>query len=182
MQNSLTHFCGMFSRAATFHFVGSGFCASLLRLCDFCRVWTWLARSRQISAMVVAQLVLSGVGSTSVAADFAASFGGTAGANFSQTASTIDAAGNVYIVGRFTDATLTIGTVTITRKGVTDTVVTKIDASGAVVWVKNFGGSGAYADGQSIAVDASGNVYLGGYFFGAKLTNPALTTIGFQDA
>ena len=79
------------------------------------------------------------------AADFAANFGGIAGSSFSQTASTFDAAGNVYIVGRFTDASLTIGTVTITRKGVTDTVVTKIDASGAVVWAKNFGGSGAFA-------------------------------------
>ena len=40
----------------------------------------------------------------------------------------------------------------------------------------------AFAYGQSIAVDASNNVYLGGYFFGANLTTPALTKIGNQDA
>ena len=98
------------------------------------------------------------------AADFAANSGGSTDTGFNQTASTFDAAGNVYIVGTFTNASRTIGPVTITRIGVTDTVVTKIDASGAVVWAKNFGGSGVFAYGKSIAVDASGNVYLGGDF------------------
>ena len=103
------------------------------------------------------------------AADFAANFGGIGGANLNQTASTFDAAGNVYIVGTFTDTSLTIGTVTISKIGATDTVVAKIDASGAVVWARNFGGSGATTQGQSIAVDASGNVYLSGHFDGAHL-------------
>ena len=183
MQNSLTHFfCEMFGRAAALPSVGRGFCALLLRIRDFGKVWGWLARARRMTATLVLQLALLGVGSASVAADFAASFSGTIGANFNQTASTIDAAGNVYILGSFTDASLTVGTVTITRIGTTDAVVTKIDASGVVIWAKNFGGSGADVVGRSIAVDALGNVHLGGYFLRANLTTPALTKIGIHDA
>ena len=183
MQNSLTHFfCEMFSRAAAFHSVGRGFCALLIRVRDFGRVWRWLERSRRISAMVIVQLILSSGGSTSVAADFAASFSGFSASNFAQSASTFDATGNVYIAGTFTDASLIVGTVTISKIGAIDTVVTKIDAAGTVVWVKNFGGSGANTQGQSVAVDTSGNVYLSGHFDGANLTTPALTKVGNQDA
>lgn len=40
----------------------------------------------------------------------------------------------------------------------------------------------AYAVADGIAVDGSGNVYLGGYFNGASLTTPTLTRIGNTDA
>ena len=52
----------------------------------------------------------------------------------------------------------------------------KLDAgTGAVMWAQNFGGSGASAFGQALAVDGSGNPYLGGNFQGANLSTPPLT-------
>ncbi len=59
----------------------------------------------------------------------------------------------------------------------------KLDAgTGAVTWAQNFGGSGAYAFGEALAVDGSGNPYLGGTFQSANLTTPTLTKIGTLDA
>ncbi|OGT13239.1 MAG: hypothetical protein A3F73_07820 [Gallionellales bacterium RIFCSPLOWO2_12_FULL_59_22] len=115
------------------------------------------------------------------AADWAANFG-SAGANAENMATAVDASGNVYIAGYFSGATLTLGSVTLTKIGGLDAFVAKLDASGTVVWAKNYGGAGASARGNSIAVDASGNVYLGGYFQAANLTTPALTKIGSNDA
>jgi hypothetical protein len=106
---------------------------------------------------------------------------GTAGANAYTYATAVDASGNVYIAGYFDGATLTLGSVTLNRIGVTDAFAAKLNASGAVVWAKNFGGSGSTAYGGAIAVDGSGNVYLGGDFKGI-LTSPPLTAIGNDDA
>ena len=83
---------------------------------------------------------------------------GMAAASSSVSATAVDASGNVYIAGYFDDATLTLGGVTLTRIGATDTFVAKLDASGAVVWAKNFGGAGATAYGTAVAADSSGNV------------------------
>jgi len=91
--------------------------------------------------------------------------------------------GNVYITGTFDAATLTLGGVTLNRIGNRDTFVAKLDASGATLWAKNFGGSGARTDKPSIAVDTNGsNVYVGGSFGSASLTTPALAKIGNGDA
>lgn len=97
-------------------------------------------------------------------------------------ATTRDGAGNIYLTGSFGGRTLTLGSVTLTGIGYSDVFVAKLDATGTVLWAKNFGGSGAYAYGQGIAVDGSGNVFLGGYFHNANLTTPALTKIGTLDA
>ena len=91
----------------------------------------------------------------------------------------VDASGNVYLGGRFAIANLT--TPALTKIGFQDACAFRLDSAGTSVWSKNFGGSGAQAFGQSIAVDASGNVYLGGYFDNANLTTPALTRIGNTD-
>ncbi len=93
-----------------------------------------------------------------------------------------DATGNTYLTGSFTSATVTFGSVTLTKVGNKDAFVVKLDPSGTVLWAKNFGGNGAWTNVQGIAVDGSGNVYLGGYFLSGNLTNPVLTKIGTQDA
>ncbi len=92
----------------------------------------------------------------------------------------VDGGGNVYLGGNFKSANLT--TPALTKIGVGDAFALKLDASGATLWVKNFGGSGAFAEAFGIAVDGSGNVYLGGYFESGDLTTPVLSKIGSQDA
>jgi len=135
--------------------------------------------------MLALFLALSASGTAS-GADWAANYnGGTAGASAHTQSTAVDAAGNVYLAGYFSGLTYQLGSVTLTGIGITGTLsgandafVVKLDASGAVLWAKNFGGIGADTYGQSIAVDSSGNVYLGGYFRYENLTTPALTLIG----
>src|SRR6185369_5715832 len=100
---------------------------------------------------------LSSAGSTTWAENFGALSGG--GYAYTQ-ATAVDASGNVYLAGYlYGGKTFTFGSVTLTQIGSYDAFVAKLDASGTVLWVKNFGGSGAIANGQSIAVDGTGNVY-----------------------
>ncbi len=78
----------------------------------------------------------------------------------------VDAIGNVYTTGTFSntaDFDPGVGTFTLTSFGITDVFISKLDASGNFVWAKQIGGSGDdFA--ESIAVDASGNVYtIGGF-------------------
>jgi len=77
-----------------------------------------------------------------------------------------DASGNVYTTGYF-DGTVDFdpgtGTYNLTSNGSSDIFVLKINAAGNFVWARNMGG--ALSDnGKSVAVDASGNVYIAGGF------------------
>ena len=111
---------------------------------------------------------------------WAKSFGG-GGANMTVDAIAVDSAGNVYLGGQFNTYSPTT-TPALTKIGSSDAFALKLDATGATTWAKNFGGSGAYASGNGIAVDSAGNVYLGGNVDSANLTTPALTKKGIRDA
>ncbi len=85
---------------------------------------------------------------------------------------TVDASGNVYVTGYFigtTDFDPGPGVLNLTSLGigVPDVFVLKLDASGNLVWVKQFGNAAlAFTDkAYSIAVDANGNVYTTGLFY-----------------
>jgi hypothetical protein len=98
--------------------------------------------------------------------EWARTFGST-GADTGN-ASVVDASGNVYATGSFRgsfDADPGAGTtiLTGTAGGGVDFYITKFDASGAFVWAKQIGGSDN-DQAYSMAVDASGNIYLAGYF------------------
>jgi hypothetical protein len=95
--------------------------------------------------------------------EWAKTFGG---ADDDYGVSVVDASGNVYTTGSFegtVDFDPSMGTAFVSDQGQTDIFVQKINASGGLVWIKSFGGTGGDA-GFSIAVDASGNVYTTGYF------------------
>ncbi len=92
-----------------------------------------------------------------------------------------DASKNVYIVGGFTGASLPMGVTTLTKLGSTDAYVAKLDASGNVVWAKNFGGAGITMNGRSVGLDGSGNVFVAGNFSGGNVTSPAMTMQGTSD-
>lgn len=75
----------------------------------------------------------------------------------------VDASGNAYVTGYFTSPTITFGPYTLTNAGGGNFFLAKYDGNGNVLWAKSAGG--IYADvGNSVAVDASGNAYVTGFF------------------
>ncbi len=97
-----------------------------------------------------------------LAANFAHNYGGMVGDNFENTGIVADSAGNTYISGHFRGTTATAGGMTFSRIGTQDAFAAKLDAAGNIVWAKSFGYSGASMQANAIAIDASGNAYLGG--------------------
>jgi len=68
-----------------------------------------------------------------------------------------------WIIGGSYTSTATFGTVELKSKGGTDAFLLKLDASGALEWVKSFGGR--YPDRvKHVGVDAQGNIYVQGEF------------------
>ncbi|HYV92885.1 MAG TPA: T9SS type A sorting domain-containing protein [Chitinophagales bacterium] len=75
-----------------------------------------------------------------------------------------DSNGDVYITGAFGYQTNFIfGNYTLITRGYYDLFIAKYDSDGNVLWAKNAGGTQADG-GQAICADASGNVYVTGYF------------------
>jgi len=72
----------------------------------------------------------------------------------------LDAAGNPYVAGE------TFGSLYGANAGESDAFLVKYDSSGNEVWSTQFGTSGADED-YSVTVDASGNVLVTGYTWGA---------------
>jgi hypothetical protein len=102
----------------------------------------------------------------------------------------VDASGNVYTTGYFSgtvDFDPGSSTLKLTSAGNNDEIfVQKLDASGNLLWAKQMGGASSGGNGYCIAVDASGNVYTTGYFYGTIDFNPGagtanLTSAGLED-
>ena len=92
-----------------------------------------------------------------------------------------DVNGNVYTTGSFSgtvDFDPGPGSVNLTSAGSNDIFVCKVSSAGVFQWAKKFGGGGT-GDGNSIAVDASGNVYTTGYFTGTADFDPGPGTVNF---
>lgn len=87
----------------------------------------------------------------------------------------LDSAGDVYVTGQF------IGTAEFNFDGVSSTLISdgaaadvflwKLDSAGVTRVIRSYGGPGTDAGGD-IAIDASGSVYLTGYFTGTANFNP----------
>jgi len=75
-----------------------------------------------------------------------------------------DGQGNCFVTGHFL-GTAIFGNTTLTAVGNVDVFIAKLDASGAFVWAKGFGGTAGDL-GQGIAADALGNSYVTGNFSG----------------
>jgi len=80
----------------------------------------------------------------------------------------VDASGNIYSTGYVTGATTFGTTLNLTTNGYSDIYVSKSDANGNFIWAKTFGGSSADR-GFDIALDASDNILITGYFNGTAL-------------
>jgi hypothetical protein len=92
----------------------------------------------------------------------------------------VDANGNSYISGGFSDAAM-FGTTTLTSNGSNDIFVAKLDPNGNWLWAKRAGGT-SYDESYAIAVDAAGNSYLSGLFSAsATFGTYSLTSDGDYD-
>lgn len=85
--------------------------------------------------------------------------------------------GNLVVAGTFTSATLTLGNFTLTNSGNTDVFIACINSQGSYIWAGSMGGLGSDFI-SSIKIDASGNVYACGYFFGGSFNAGAFTLGG----
>jgi hypothetical protein len=85
-----------------------------------------------------------------------------------------DASSNVFVTGYFSDYTGTFGTTTLNNAGNPDIFIVKYDASGNVIWAKSAGGLGDDA-GLAISTDASGNVFVTGYFYSSAIVFDNIT-------
>ena len=91
-----------------------------------------------------------------------------------------DANGNVYVVGSFADS-LRLDTAALGSSGGTDGFIAKYTPGGSLLWARRFGGSGNDT-AMSVALDASGNVYITGSFAGAAtIEGTTLNSSGDQD-
>ena len=109
-------------------------------------------------------------------------FGGV-GNEFSES-TVVDSTGNIYTTGRFAstvDFDPGVGTSNLTSAGSSDVFVSKLDASGNLLWAKSFGAAAADA-GLSIAVDSTGNVYTTGFFASTVDFDPGAGTSNLTSA
>ena len=95
---------------------------------------------------------------------------------------TVDSSGFVYVTGELAGPA-TIGTINVPNTGNTDVFLAKFDTFGNALWAESFGGQGI-DEGEDVAVDNSGNVYLTGSYeqtisFGSNWT---LQSAGGDDA
>ncbi|MBI3510187.1 MAG: T9SS type A sorting domain-containing protein [Bacteroidetes bacterium] len=93
-----------------------------------------------------------------------------------------DQNGNIFITGTYSSSSITFGSTTITNAGGYDIFIAKYDANGNALWAKSEGGTGTDV-GYGVSADATGNVYLTGYFFSPTMTigTTLLTNAGSSD-
>jgi hypothetical protein len=96
----------------------------------------------------------------------------------------LDPSGNIVVVGTFTGVS-PLGGATLTSRGGTDGFVAKYTPTGTLLWARGFGGT---QDERvtDLAIDQSGNVYVGGGFEGTAGFDPTggglvLTSSGGED-
>lgn len=86
-----------------------------------------------------------------------------------------DAEGNVYVTGVYqntVDFNPQGESFELTSTGYLDIFMLKLDAEGSFQWVRSIGNT-EYEESTAIDVDADGNVYVGGYFYGEMDFDPS---------
>lgn len=99
---------------------------------------------------------LSGAAGTTV---WASTFGGTGDDNFR--ALSVDAAGNIFVAGDFSDA-LTLDAA-LTSNGGKDALVAKFDANGTPLWSRGYGGA-SNDNGNAVTLSNDGMMYATGHY------------------
>ena len=92
----------------------------------------------------------------------------------------VDASGHVYVTGYFSE-TSSFGPTNLVSSGTEDIFLAKYEPEGALLWARKAGGPD-YDEGRGVAVDAAGNVYVGGLFQGtAAFGSTNLNSAGQSD-
>ena len=92
-----------------------------------------------------------------------------------------DVSGNIYVTGWYSDQASYGGRLIRSVDDGVDIYVAKYNSSGTLLWVRTAGG-GSSDRGNSITTDASGNVYVTGYFQStASFTGTTITSVGETD-
>ena len=88
-----------------------------------------------------------------------------------------DPAGNVYVTGWFSSASLAAGSTTLSNFGTNDVWVAKLNSSGQFQWARSGGGSDVDA-AFTLEIDGADNVYIAGYFgaYGSTTKNGVFGT------
>ncbi len=94
----------------------------------------------------------------------------------------VDSSGDVIITGTFT-GTVNFnpngGSTTLSAPGENDVFVAKYDPNGNLLWADNVGGtSGAIDEGYAVAVDAAGNIAIGGSYQNSATFGSTTLTAG----
>ena len=91
------------------------------------------------------------------------------------TSITLDASGNPLITGWYqgtVDFDPDAGVTNLISQGAEDAFIVKLNPSGALQWAKSVGGSSSDG-GMTITTDTSGNIVLGGWFYGTADFDPS---------
>jgi hypothetical protein len=75
----------------------------------------------------------------------------------------VDVLGNVYLTGYFNSPTINFGSIPLTSESSYDIFLSKYDANGNVIWAESVGGKNV-DEGNAIAVDKTGNIFVTGDF------------------
>ena len=129
-------------------------------------------RSLGLRTALTVCVVLLGTVCQAQSIEWAVSAGGTLGDGTRDFA--VDAAGNSYVVGRFSD-TATFGPFTLTSPGEYDMFVAKYDGDGNVLWVDSAGQTEPGGI-RGIDIDPAGNSYITGNFQGTVTFGPFTLT------
>jgi hypothetical protein len=89
----------------------------------------------------------------------------------------VDSSGNVYSTGHFIgtgnfDPSGTHDLTSSSSNGWENAYVSKLNSGGSYVWAVDLGAGAGLSHGDAIAVDGSGNVYVGGVFLGTGNFDP----------
>lgn len=96
----------------------------------------------------------------------------------------IDNSGDICIAGRFSgtvDFDPNAGTFSLSSKGSYDIFIAKLSSSGNLIWAASMGGVSDEL-GRSVTTDASGNIYITGFFMGTADFDPGPNTADFTTA
>jgi hypothetical protein len=93
----------------------------------------------------------------------------------------VDTAGNVYVTGYYSTASITVDGVTLPTPAGQAAFIIKFNTSGIAQWGKKIDSTGG-EQGHGVAVDTSGNVYVTGYFNGAMTVDGVTFAVAVNNA
>jgi len=86
----------------------------------------------------------------------------------------VDAGGNIWATGQFTNSTIIFGSTILTNAGTSNILLLKFDTNGNVIWAKREGSINSDI-ATSITTDASGNGIISGYFQSPSISFDTIT-------